>query len=493
MRIAQTAARPIHPALLDIWRYTRHELLYVVWALMEIALIAPIALVAMPWARYWPVSQVTLWLALVMLIPFNLSRLMSLFRVPVTRQQTVMVVGLLLAILLSWRVLLFNPTSLIDLRWITSLYSHITQSSNPYWGRDVAVFILVTLFWWRGISLIGRRVDMKEIGLRFRLSGLIFAPIVITVASGLADWNVIPFLLLFFLASLLAIALTRAEQLEQDKSGLSFAMTPRWLAAVLLAAVIIILTSLILAGFASGEPLLGLAGWLQPVWLALHFIATTVIGILAYLALPFMFILSRVLQQMIDILGRAMQRGLAQLSPGTELGERPLFPELERAMRLQPEYRSLLIFLFMLLVVLGVALALNWVYRQMRPAAERDSELARAMGGGAANERPGLAGLLQRLGLGKGWRAAASIRRIYREMTLVAGAAGYGRGESETPYEYLNTLAKAWPDNAADINLITRAYVRVRYGEIPENRQELDEIKAAWERLEGKRPAGVEA
>jgi hypothetical protein len=490
MRIAQLATNPTYPALLDAWRYTRHELLYITWALMEIALVAPLALAALPWARYWPAAQVALWLLLIMLIPFNLSRLMSLLRVPVQRQQVVMVAGLLLAILLSLRTLLFDLASPIDLRWIPAFYNHIAESGNPYWGRDVAIFILVTFFWWRGISLVGRRVDMKSLGLRFRISALIFAPIVILIASGLADWNVIPFLLLFFLAGLLAMALTRAEQLEQDKSGKSFAMSPRWLAAVTLAALAIILAGVILASWISGESILGLAGWLQPLWLALYFAATTIIGLLAHLALPFLSLLSIFLQWMVDVIGEAMRRGLQPLTPGTELNDEPLFPELDRYVQLQPEYRSLLIILVMLLAVLVVALALNWIYRQMRPEAERNSELARVRGQDDQEKRPGLVGrLLQQLGLRRGWRAAASVRRIYREMSLVAGAAGYGRGESETPYEYLPTLAKAWPDNQAETSLITRAYVRVRYGEFPESKQELAELEAAWKRLDEKRPS----
>lgn len=488
MRIAQTAAPPLYPVLVDAWRYARHELLYVAWALMEIALIAPVALVAMPWARYWPAASVTLWLLLIMLVPFNLSRLMSLLRVPVQRQQVVMVVGLLLVILISLRTLVFQPASLFDFSWLRGWYGHIAESNNPYWGRDVAIFLLVTFFWWRGIALVGRHVDMRVLGLRFRLSGLIFAPIVIVIASGLADWNVIPFLLLFFLASLLAIALTRAEQIEQDRSGKSFAMSPRWLAAVILSAVIIILTGVVLGGLASGQPILGLVGWLQPLWLALHFAATTIIGILVHLSLPFLFVFGFLLQWMIEVIGQAMRRGLGPLTPLPLQSEETVLRQLGRIIRIAPEYRPVLLFLMMLLATLVVGLALNWVYRRMRPPAERESELAKNRAG-AGDERPGLGRrLLQQLGLARGWRTAASIRRIYRDMSLVAGAAGYGRGESETPFEYLATLAKAWPENQADTSLITRAYVRVRYGEIPEDRQELAEIEAAWKRLDERRP-----
>jgi hypothetical protein len=95
---------------------------------------------------------------------------------------------------------------------------------------------------------------------------------------------------------------------------------------------------------------------------------------------------------------------------------------------------------------------------------------------------------LKRLGFLRRRLAAASIRRIYQDMCGLAGSSGYPRLETETPYEYLQTLRQAWPENTAETLLITEAYNRVRYGELPETQAELDEIEAAWKRLEGIRP-----
>lgn len=61
---------------------------------------------------------------------------------------------------------------------------------------------------------------------------------------------------------------------------------------------------------------------------------------------------------------------------------------------------------------------------------------------------------------------------------------GYPRANSETPYEYRTTLVKAWPNNMVDINTITEAFVRVRYGEIPETQDEVNKIRSAWQKLE---------
>lgn len=74
-------------------------------------------------------------------------------------------------------------------------------------------------------------------------------------------------------------------------------------------------------------------------------------------------------------------------------------------------------------------------------------------------------------------------------MSDVAESFGYPRLEAETPYEYLTSLARVWPQAATETQLITQAYVRVRYGEIPETRAELEQILAAWRTLLNTLPA----
>ena len=140
----------------------------------------------------------------------------------------------------------------------------------------------------------------------------------------------------------------------------------------------------------------------------------------------------------------------------------------------------------MLAAIAVVALALATVYRRATFAA-RDSAASRAER--ADDDEPGAGRrLLQRLGLLRQWRAAASIRRIYRLMCRAAAAAGYPRLEAETPYEFLPTLGQVWPENAAEARLITDAFIRVRYGELPETAEELEAIRAAWRRLEASEP-----
>jgi hypothetical protein len=142
----------------------------------------------------------------------------------------------------------------------------------------------------------------------------------------------------------------------------------------------------------------------------------------------------------------------------------------------------------MTFIVLLTSLAFSRLLRFLRPLSESDTELVNPLES-LSGKRPSFGNrLLNRLGFLRRWQTAASIRRIYQDMSNLAGSSGYPRVESETPYEYLKTLNDAWPEHTAQTQLITEAYNRVRYGEIPETAEELDNIQAAWKQLERIRP-----
>jgi hypothetical protein len=56
----------------------------------------------------------------------------------------------------------------------------------------------------------------------------------------------------------------------------------------------------------------------------------------------------------------------------------------------------------------------------------------------------------------------------------------------------LPTLAELWPDHTAATQLITQAFVKVRYGELPETEEEMAAIDAAWQQLREVKPAPLE-
>ncbi len=74
LTIDRTALSPRYEALLSAWGYVQHELLYLSWAIMDAALLTPLALGIMRFARYWQPGLVLLWLLILMLFAFYLAR-----------------------------------------------------------------------------------------------------------------------------------------------------------------------------------------------------------------------------------------------------------------------------------------------------------------------------------------------------------------------------------------------------------------------------------
>jgi hypothetical protein len=91
--------------------------------------------------------------------------------------------------------------------------------------------------------------------------------------------------------------------------------------------------------------------------------------------------------------------------------------------------------------------------------------------------------MVDRFGLGSRLLSAISIQRIYANLVRLATRAGYPRIKAQTPYEYLAVLNEAWPESAADVALITDAYVSAHYGQVPDSREELQRIRESWERV----------
>jgi hypothetical protein len=80
-------------------------------------------------------------------------------------------------------------------------------------------------------------------------------------------------------------------------------------------------------------------------------------------------------------------------------------------------------------------------------------------------------------------RAAARIRQVYADLLDLCVELGHPRPDAHTPLEFLPDLQAIFPALAAETAAITQAYLRVRYGQLPERREEVEEVEEAWERL----------
>ncbi len=463
------------------------------WALMEVALITPIVMSVFRWTRYWPPGQVTLWLLLLILLPFNLARLFTLFSIPKEMQRNWMAILLLFTALLSIRTMLHSPNSLFDFGWIADFYRNLAEESNQQWTMDIGLFLFTCFLWWRGLRLIGRDPDINRIGNRFRIGSFIIVPIMIWMGTRLLLWDVLPFVLLFFASGLTAVALIRADQLERDSTGFSGSLTPSWISTIALIATAISFLAAFVAIFVGGDSTILLVGWTAPIWQAIRFGTASIIATFSLLALPIVEVFTSILNYLLALWGelisdqwRAVQDATAEQGP-PPTGQPELFSTPTPTPLETTDGTKIGIILALIGITLIVTLALSRLYRQAMVAIEDRGQADGTRG--IRPKRPSFAQqLLEKMGLFKGLGTAVSIRIIYWQMCRAAAGVGFTRSDSETPYEYQSTLKRIWPTNTKDVQTITNAYVQIRYGEIPESKEELDAIKAAWQRLEETEP-----
>ncbi|MCP5096544.1 MAG: hypothetical protein GY943_13410, partial [Chloroflexi bacterium] len=279
------------------WSYFRRELLYITWALMEVALIVPVSLAVMQWAT-WSPTTVAFGVLGVMLIPFYLARLMTWLKLPLRLQQQIMIGIALFTILWSIRSINYEMESAFDFSWISQFFTNLTVANSNLWQHDLGLFGLITLAWWRGTLLVSRTLDVVKFGLRFRRSSLYFAPLIILLAYFQLDWSILPFILLFFLAGLTAVTLTRAEQAELEQKAIIAAISPRWLTTVFSFSLGITLLASGISRFISGN-FSGIFSLFTPVWQALRIGSISTGLTILYLISPLLDVFNAILEAII--------------------------------------------------------------------------------------------------------------------------------------------------------------------------------------------------
>lgn len=420
------------PNLLLAWAYARRELVFISWALMEVSLITPLSLAILPWAdAWWGRQRLFVSFLLLMMSSFYLARFVTWLKLPARDQKSILLVTGTLLLFLALRNINYQPESLFDFKWIGQSFRNLAVAGSNLWLRDLFLLGLTALSWWRGMTLLNRDVDVVRVGERFRFGGLFLAPLAILLASLRLDWSVLPFLLFFFVISLTAVALTRAESTEKEQTAVLASLSPRWLGMITTFSIMVTFLGSATAVLFSGLSKDALGQWLAPVWNALRWGGQTIALTASYIISP----LLDTFEAFIQLLIRLFQDGFNILFEAN-----PDAP----------------------------------------PPPDGGNGLLEAYNEWFLNQEPGGTGLFSNVN----WRTAVSIIRIYQQMIAMCGEFSTPRGDSETPYEYLSTLETVWPDQKRECQLITHAYVKVRYGEFPETKEAFEAIKKAWKQVQ---------
>lgn len=460
----------------------RKEMLYLTLAAMEICWFYP-WLIFLVGTRRQPGIPIAAVLT-TLLVALELTRVLSQESLSLLVQRVVILVLALLHSLLLLKLYVYADYRATDVAWLGRFaweLGNFFQRIHP----SFVVFAAGLYLWWRGIQLAQRDLGVPSVSLSFRVGIVAFLWLfLVGIFSPHVDAT--PFAFVYFLLGLIALGLSRIEEVTQSRLGIRSPFNASWMSILFGSAVLVLALSVLAAWLFSVRNVAAVVKLFSPIIPLLRRIASPLLVVLAQL-------LNMLLVSLIRVFGAALGREFEALSEFSE--ELQEFQQLEA----EPAQGVVLIIIqllkwgFLLLLLLGalavLALSISRVWRGQQAGRHAEHDSVWETGGAAKDVRDALGSrwrrwreeLLAQLARLRGEEySLITIRQIYASLVKLATASGFPRLEAETPYEYTVTLNAAFPGSGEEIQLITNAYVRAHYGERSLRPNDVQRVRDAW-------------
>jgi hypothetical protein len=431
-------------------------------------------------------STLTVYLALgtVFLGLYLLARLLDTLQLLIGIERGVLIGAVLLAAFLLQRIL-FNPQP-----------DPAAAGSGAGGYSILLALMLVVWLAWRAIRLARTLLGPLAVWSRVRLGlGMLTAYIIVFTLVEMQSPSFLPFLI-FLTCVLLAMVAARITFIQIAYGSENNPFDRRWLLATLASVGGVVLVAALAGSLVTGA-LAALLGETSDV------MTSILRAILFVVAAPFI-LLSYLLEPFFGNLRFQMDAVQPTEAPQVQPPEiAPYPPELEPLAE-TPLVSALPPWLIPSILVAIALIVLLIAFRRMRTRVRRgrrqgETEQEDLLSGGdllsllknnlRGRMQEAADALLSRLRPASRILAAARIRQIYTQLMDLAGDLKQPRPEGKTPLEFVPVLVRLFPGEQREVELVTHAYVKVRYGEYPETREEIDALEAAWQRIseQGKR------
>ena len=359
---------------------------------------------------------------------------------------------------------------------------------------EFLVILVVLIAFWRGVSLAQEHIGPNSVISHFWIGIVSFVVFIflITLATG---ENAGEFFYLFLFSTLMGVSAARMTVVGMVRGGTKNKFDRSWFIGILLAALFVVGVSSLI-GSASIDIFSGIGGLffgligsiIILIWLIISPVISFLITILGDL-----FQNSEAIKQLGDSLQNlnAMMRGLGEKISDL-LGKSGIS---DLVSRWAPSVKAVILVSIIILFIIGIVLWMTlklWRDRERRLVG--DEEKSKIRSGNIL--RSLLDSLLNRwnktidsfeqltdLRNRQRKKAAARIRQVYAELLDLCESLGQPRRDAVTPLEFLPCIEKIFPGFNPEISLITKAYLDVRYGLLPENKNDIADIESAWTNL----------
>ncbi len=401
--------------------------------------------------------------------------------------------GLLLAnLFLSLTLLVYRDQSL-------SLQELILSSIQSFRNRttllppEFIVLILVLLVSWRGISFLGMKTGPADVMRRFQLGIVMF----FTYGVFLPASSAAPMMPLywFLFSSLMAMSAARITALLEVRGGQRIHFDFQWLFGIAL----FILAIIGLAALAVGLIR-------ESLFMVFTNILAWLVIIVVILMRPFIWLFMRVIFGLMQLLNID---ALVELLSNIVLRFRNLINSFLSFVRqwmgrlrteqiaewwdnlgnLKPYFlwgSILVVVVIILMTVRHYLVKRDEVDEQEIEALLNQEDLFSLLRSALRRSWGKIAESLERmmhLDHAKRLLAAARIRRIYAQLMQLSAKLECPRPPSKTPLEFLPELERIFPDQRNELQVITGAYLLVRYGELPDTSADVDKVEVAWKQV----------
>ena len=346
--------------------------------------------------------------------------------------------------------------------------------------------LLITVFylWRRGFSVANRVIRLGFIRKTFRLGSFVLLGIgVITALFG----HTPPYFEagLFLFSGLLAMGGARLSTLSSMRGGKGVVFNERWVVSLTAMAALVLTLSVGFGVFAAGPLSAWMGGFIVAVegyiFNALKYLLAPLINFLGIIFAWF-WSLFEPAEEVVDLTAvEALEEGLS--GPIAEIQELSWGPQFA-------SFLSTTATVVGILILLGIVLYTVRRFKSDGTARPPEEEDRISMAGSLSDYlrsvqnrvRQAFEGVT-RMNPAARLIAAARIRIIYTRLLRLSARLGEPRAPAVTPIEFMDSLEKIFPASRDELDTITHAYLRVRYGELPETRQQVEAVESAWEHV----------
>ncbi|MBN2502208.1 MAG: DUF4129 domain-containing protein [Anaerolineales bacterium] len=422
----------------------------------------------------------------VLLVTTNLLR----YLIDVGARETVSRVSLLVVffggVILGIGTLINRSATVIANGVVLGLFAQVFDLES-FLPDDLVVVGFVLVIWRMGIYLANQGVGTQWVIGQFRLGVIMLAAFAVVTMLGDRELPIYAvYLFLFF--GLLSMGAARIATQSRFRGGMEQPFDSSWLGGMALVISTVVVTAGLIGAIMEGQ--IG-------VWILMA--VETVVAVIVLLMIGPLLLIPLLL----GLINQIDPSGATETIDVAEQVQENVDDLLGVVMEIEPPKVNMIDlgdFFWPVFIIGGILL---FVLILMRMVRTRKRQRLRHHQSATIYETVGLMDALLKAFRERGNRlrdrirsarirradrlqAANRIRRTYGNLLDLCEELGLARPVANTPLEFQPKVEELFPDHIRDVRSITEAYVRVRYGELPEREDQVAAIENAWERIHAK-------